>query len=192
MTYLSQRTNQVVETAQWTNIAVRLCSFTWFFPNTNQQQHMIRRKKHVMNQTLINYLVRLNIDDGTGFSQWLFAKVQWPPTTFLCSHMFLRSCCCFNALCRLCIMDGRQRCRWLNTDDKVSEQSLQYRVVYWLLSAQQHCIHMHASGKTFSKLKDVVRHCWWIYNNYTSLLYDFSVICILFIYCCKHVRLTCV
>ena len=24
------------------------------------------------------------------------------------------------------------------------------------------------------------------------LLYDFSVICILFVYCCKHVRLTCV
>ena len=27
---------------------------------------------------------------------------------------------------------------------------------------------------------------------YRGLLFDFSVMCILFIYCCKHVRLTCV
>ena len=27
---------------------------------------------------------------------------------------------------------------------------------------------------------------------YWGLLYDFSVMCILFIYCCKHVRLTCI
>ena len=27
---------------------------------------------------------------------------------------------------------------------------------------------------------------------YLGLLYDFSVMCILFMYCCKHVRLTCV